>query len=122
MLNELVKIVRYGGNPEHKKHPGRFGLTPPSSPRPGKTLCDAVEIFDRETAQKLLKEGIIKGLISEQKRGGFPQNVWVVTEEGIPLEAQLENEDQGLYHAYPMAIEDPFREEIFNRWEKNAKK
>jgi len=39
-LAELAQRVNYGGNPEHKKNPGDFGLTPPADPRPGKSLCD----------------------------------------------------------------------------------
>jgi len=34
----LAQKVKYGGNPEHKKNPGDFGLSPPSDPRPGKSL------------------------------------------------------------------------------------
>ena len=44
---ELAGQVRYGGNPEHKKNPGDFGLTPPSSPRSAKSLCDSVSIFKK---------------------------------------------------------------------------
>ena len=31
-LADLSERVSYGGNPEHKKNPGDFGLTPPASP------------------------------------------------------------------------------------------
>ncbi len=48
---------------------------------------------------------------------GFPKNVWVVTEDGIPLEAQLENQETGVYHGYPMPLDDPFREKVLERWE-----
>lgn len=37
-LAKLASQVKYGGNPEHKRNPGNFGLTPPSGPRPGKSL------------------------------------------------------------------------------------
>src|SRR5271170_205021 len=40
MLNRLARVVKYGGNPEHKSDPGDFGLTPPATPKPDKTLCD----------------------------------------------------------------------------------
>ena len=29
-LDALAQRVRYGGNPEHKRNPGDFGLTPPA--------------------------------------------------------------------------------------------
>jgi hypothetical protein len=115
-LNRWVNEVHYGGNPEHKKNPGDYGLTPPSIPRPDKTLCDLAGIFKREQAINLLKEGIQKGLVSEQIRDGFPQNVWAVTEDGIALEAQLENAGNGTYHGYPMPQDDPFREKVIEKW------
>lgn len=35
---------------------------------------------------------------------------------GEPLEAQLENAEQGIYHGYPMPANDPFRNQVLNRW------
>ena len=43
--SELAEQVRYGGDPEHKRNPGDFGLTPPNGPRQRKSLCEAVGIF-----------------------------------------------------------------------------
>lgn len=117
-LNRLAHSVHYGGNPEHKINPGDFGLTPPSLPQADKTKCDIVKVFLRKEAIGLLKEGVRKGLISEQVRNDYPQNIWVVTEEGWPLEAQLENVQKGVYHGYPMAETDPFREEVMAQWNK----
>jgi len=45
LLIGLANQVGYGGNPEHKKNPGDFGLTPPSDPRLGKALCDDAGVF-----------------------------------------------------------------------------
>ena len=106
--------LRYGGNPEHKRSPGDFGLTPPASPRPLKTLCDQVHIFTRSEATRLLRAGFKKGLFSVQERNGWPQNVWAVTDAGQPLEAQLESDGQ--YHGYPMQEADPFCKEVLDRW------
>jgi hypothetical protein len=115
-LERLAAAVHYGGNPEHKRNPGNFGLTPPASPRRHKTLCDEAGIFDRDQVLKLLQQGIRLGLISEPRGADFPQNVWAVSLEGVPLEAQLENAANGTYHGYPMPEEDPFREIIISRW------
>lgn len=79
--------IQYTGNPEHKKHPGDFGLTPPSAPRLGKTLCDSVNIHTRAEAERLLREGIQRGFVSAQERGSWPQNIWAVSHAGEPLEA-----------------------------------
>lgn len=115
-LAGLGKKVHYGGNPEHKRNPGDFGLTPPSAPRSDKTLCDLAGIRAKSEAQSALRSGVLRGLISAQKRGEFPQNIWSVTADGIPLEAQLDNEEAGTYHGYPMPEADPFREVVLQAW------
>lgn len=117
-LRSLADLVNYSGNPEHKRNPGDFGLMPPSQPRADKTLCDTVSVFSRTEATRLLREGVRKGLISEREQNGYPQNIWAVTEEGWPLEAQLENAERGTYHGYPMAETDPFHEEVLARWKR----
>jgi hypothetical protein len=115
-LEQLAGNVRYRGNPEHKRNPGNFGLAPPASPRPHKTLCDEAGIFDRELALGLLQEGIRLGLVSESREAVYPKNVWAVSAEGVPLEAQLENPGNGTYHGYPMPEADPFRELVIAKW------
>lgn len=117
VADEQLFCPRYVGSPLHKRIPGDFGLTPPSAPRPAKTLCDAI-VDRKQDAQRLLSEGGRRGLVSEQQRNGWPQNIWAVTNEGVALEAQLDNEEQGTYHGYPMALNDPLREEVIKRWER----
>lgn len=108
--------ITYGGNPEHKRNPGDFGLMPPSQPRSHKSLCDVVNIFSIHEATRLLKAGVEKGLISVCESNGFPQNIWSVSNDGYPLEAQLENPEKGTYHGYPMPDTDPFRDEVLEWW------
>lgn len=115
-LERLISSIRYGGNPEHKRNPGDFGLTPPSQPRADKALCDVVHIFTRQEATSLLIAGVKKGLISEREVNGFPQNIWAVTKNGYPLEAQLNDVTRGEYHGYPMPLADPFREVVLKQW------
>jgi hypothetical protein len=115
-LADLANRACYGGNPEHKKNPGDFGLTPPASPRQGKSLCDVAQIFKREEALRLLREGIRKGMVSDREDHGWPKNVWSVTKNGIPMEAQLENPMTGCYHGYPMPGSDPLASEVLVRW------
>ena len=116
VLNRLAGSVRYRGSPLHKRDPGDFGLEPPAQPRDDKTLCDGVGIHARDVAQALLRAGVERGLISVQTRGRFPQNIWALTETGYPLEAQLENQEQGTCHGYPMPTTDPFRDLVISRW------
>jgi hypothetical protein len=117
-LELLAEKARYIGNPLHKRNPGDFGLTPPASPRQGKTLCDGC-VGDLATAIGLLKAGIRRGIISVQMRNGWPQNVWAVTEAGIPVEAELDNQTQGTYHGFPMPEADPFRDAVIERWNRS---
>lgn len=74
--------------------PNDYALTPPSDPRPGKTLCDAERPVPRAEAEALLRRGISKGMWSVHHRGSLPQNIWAVSEGGMPYEAQLENRSQ----------------------------
>lgn len=115
-LVNLASQAQYGGNPEHKRNPGDFNLTPPSGPRAGKSLCDAAEVFTRREALQLLRKGIKNGLVSDRFMGQWPKNVWSVMDDETPLEAQLESAEQGSYHGYPMQIEDPFCEEVIKQW------
>ncbi|AFT70001.1 hypothetical protein B5T_01722 [Alloalcanivorax dieselolei B5] len=116
-LVSLSDRVVYCGNPVHKRNPGDFGLSPPAGPRPGKSLCDTAAIFEKAVAGELLKEGARRGLVSRQVNNDWPQNIWAVTDDGMPLEAQLENRETGAYHGYPMPPTDPFVELVMTEWE-----
>lgn len=115
-LDELASRCSYGGNPEHKRDPADYGLTPPTNPRPGKTLCDAAGAIPLGEAEYLLKGGFRKGMVSELRCGDWPRNVWSVSESGEVYEAQLENQEQGVYHGYPMPRDDEFRTIIASAW------
>jgi len=120
--NALAKRLIYVGSPYHKRLPGDYGLTPPSEPRPDTELCDGIDppkVLKRSHAQKLLKAGVLRGLVSAQWRGDFPQNVWSIAEDGSALECQLDNEVRGTYHGYPMGMRDPFTKVVRARWEEN---
>lgn len=115
-LAASAKSVRYVGNPDHKRNPGDFGLSPPNRPRLGKTLCDTAGIFSRKEAQRLLREGIQRGVVSaEYEDGGWPRLVWAVR-DGMVLEARLDNVEQGTYHGYPLESDDPFVPKVLERW------
>jgi hypothetical protein len=118
-LESLSKTVVYKGNPAHKKHPGDFGLTPPAQPRLNKTLCDGTQV-NLQSAVRLLRAGAKLGLISIQERDGLPQNIWAVSQNGIALEAQLDNVEAATYHGYPMGSGDPLATEILARWKEGA--
>lgn len=115
-LGKLAAEVRYGGNPAHKRNPGHFGLTPLAQPRDHKSLCDSANIFNRAQALRLLRAGVERGMISAWDGTGYPKNIWSMTDDGIPLEAQLENPGNGTYHGYPLEENDDFREAVIVKW------
>ncbi|PZV11578.1 MAG: hypothetical protein DCF20_19145 [Pseudanabaena sp.] len=120
-LLALSLKAKYGGNPEHKKNPGDFKLTPPSLPRAGKSLCDSVKVFTRKVALELLKKGLKNGLVSDRFEGQWPKNIWSVMDDGTPLEAQIESSETGSYHGYPMQTEDPFCAKVIDAWSERNK-
>lgn len=115
-LASLVKRASYGGNPEHKKNPEDYGLTPPASHRPGKMLCDGERRIRKAEAERLLKDGIQHGSVSEQCVGEYPQNIWSLHDK-VVFEAQLENAEQGVYHGYPLPSDDDFVMKVKKFWE-----
>lgn len=114
--NSIADSIVYKGSPLHKRIPGDFGLTPPSSPRPGKTLCDGVEIFQVQIANQLLQNGAKKGMVSEDAEQGFPRYVWSVTDNEDVLEARCDDVIQGTYHGYPLENNDPMATIVKKRW------
>jgi hypothetical protein len=115
-LRLLAGRAGYGGNPQHKRNPGDFQLTPPFDPRQHKTLCDDAAVFKRDEAMRLLRAGIRQGLISVRDVNGWPKNVWAVSHSGVPVEAILENEVAGIYHGYAMGVGDPLAWDVRKRW------
>jgi len=117
VLEQLCENVSYEGSPYHKKDPRRFRLPTPPQPRSDKSLCDEadVSIQSESDALALLKEGISRGMISQQQKNGFPKHIWAVL-GGIPFEAILGNEVTGCYHGYPLR-RDRFGQQVLEKWE-----
>ena len=49
-------------------------------------------------------------------RNGLPQNIWAVAADGIPMEAQLENQELGTCHGYPLPTVDPLYTDVLRWW------
>ena len=115
----LAAAVRYGGNPEHKRDPGDFGLTPPRSPRRDKGHCDDIGVLRRGHATGLLREAARRGIVSRARDAGgrFPRQIWGMTPDGAAVEAMLENPSTGAYHGYPLHPDDPFRSKLAELWQ-----
>jgi len=115
-LAELAEAVDYGGHPHHKRSPGDFGLTPPASPRPNKSLCDGVGIFRRAAALDHLVDGIRHGTVSADADQGFPRHVWSLIDGVRVLEARCDNFQTGRYHGYPIETDDPMADLVIEKW------
>ena len=113
----LAEKVCYDGSPWHKRKPGDFGFDPPPKPRSDKSLYDDAGVFSKSEAERLLKEGILRGLVSKQCRNGFPQNIWAVSKSGVPVEAMLGNKVKGCYHGYPLLEGELFGQQVLEKWE-----
>ena len=114
-LEGLLRRVRYSGNPQHKRNPGDFGLTPPSAPKTGKSLCDDTGIVTKAVALSHLKEGLKRGTVCRRRNNGWPKRIWAVTAAGIVLEA-IQDSTEGSYHAYPLPPHDDIVAKVRVRW------
>lgn len=117
-LEEMAQNAKYKPSPYHKSNPSAWGLTGPSQRRPDKTICEGSGITCGRDAIELLKASIRCGMVSKQKRGNWPRNVWAIDAEGYVYEAQLSNSGTGEYHGYPMKDGDRFAETVRNEWER----
>ena len=54
-------------------------------------------------------------MISVARNNGWPKQVWAVTDDGIPMEAQRDGNDS--YHGYAMPQDDPMADIVKRRWE-----
>lgn len=115
----LHSHATYEGVPYHKRSPGDFGLEPPASPRPDKTLCDEANVTQRSMAIALLARAIDGGLVSESEgEQGFPKQLWAVDEQGQVFEAMYGGSRPGSYHGYPIRRNDPWFDEVIQAWRK----
>jgi hypothetical protein len=64
---------------------------------------------------RLLREGILKGLISPHFENGAPKYVWSVDANSRPYEAKL---GLGGYHGYMLEAEDNMAEMVLRAWAK----
>jgi hypothetical protein len=117
-LAALMDSARYVGDPEHKQNANHdFGCVPPAHHKRGKTRCDAVNIFEKSTALRLLREGIAQGLVSPYDIGTrYPKRIWAVSDEGDVLEAR--HSGNGQYHGFPVLDNSAIVDIVKKRWKK----
>ena len=112
-LDRLADTALFRPNRNHKRKmfDGSAG-----SARVDKTLCDGAWANTQERSEGLLREGIRRGMVSQQVREAWPQNVWAVDERKEVYQANLTNSGTGEYHGFPIRDEGSFRSLIRREW------
>lgn len=118
-LERIAASARYVGAAYHKLRPGNYGFVPPSNPRPHKALCDDLRPILRQEAANLLREGIIRGMVSQFEPERLPKYIWAVDEAGEVYEAKTAPVQETQYHGYRLGDNDPdMRAYILSEWKK----
>lgn len=113
-LEQMAADARYASSSYHRAVPDG-GSAP--MPRPDKTICSWRD-GRYPDALKLLRTGFRRGMVSTNKQGAWPRNVWAVDCDGTAYEAQLSNREVGQYHGYPMKMAEAFTRHVLLEWEK----
>ena len=92
------------GSAHHKSRPADYRFTPPTSPRPIKSLCDGKRIVRKGEAETLFLQGLSRGMVSRYSENGFPKYVWAVDRYGEVYEAKLGNDGRS-YHGYALSAD-----------------
>ena len=117
-LVALAGRLRYEGIAHHKLRPGDYDFSPPSNPRPSKSVCDDIRPILKDEAAKLFSDGIIKGMISKRDEDGVPKYVWAVDDSGQAYEAKRGGSTPYDYHGYRLNDDDPQRRVVLDEWKK----
>ena len=110
-LARIAAQAQYGGSALHKSKPADYGLDPPVSPRPTKSLCDGLRVVQADEARSLLLAGIHRGMVSTWPHDGLPKYVWAQDAQGEVYEAKLGG-DMRSYHGYRLGDD----EEAMKKW------
>ena len=86
-----------------------------------KTLCDGTGTNTQEASEDLLREAFRRGMVSQQVRQRWPQNVWAVDQSGEVYQANLANSATGEYHGFPIRSEGRFLAHIRAAWAERAR-
>ena len=120
-LRRLARETRYVGSALHKSKLGDYGFTPPTSPRPDKSLCDGKRIVKKREAMELFRQGLSRGMVSRYAENGFPKYVWAVDRDGEVYEAKVGGDGRS-YHGYALSAdgERDLRRWVIEEWQARA--
>ena len=120
-LDGFAATARYDGRSYHKSKPADYGLDPPASPRPTKSLCDDKRTVYLAEAKELLQRAIGLGMVSAVSDSNeLPKYAWAVDEDDEVYEAKLGNDGRH-YHGYRLSRDDKTRKWILKEWNKRTR-
>lgn len=116
----LRRQFSYEGSSKHKRWPQNYGLDPYRGERRDAMLCDAHARFDNRSMSSirsvLLARCLGAALVGDRWEGPGPKELWTVSDSGWIFEAQKTNPDTAEYHGYPMALNDPLAQDVYDRF------
>ena len=119
-LDGFADTASYDGRSYHKSKAADYGLVPPASPRPTKSLCDDKRTIRLPEARELLESAIRLGMVSaESNRNALPKYAWAVDEEGEVYEAKLGGDGRH-YHGYRLSRDDKAHKWLLKEWKKRS--
>jgi hypothetical protein len=116
---KLAQDVKYVASGHHKRNPADYGLER-TNPRPTKSLCDMLRIVRMEETMRMIRKGILCGMISDCFFGAYPKFVWCVDEDGEVYEAKTDPMTPGVYHGYRLEEDDNMRGDIKAVWKQRC--
>ena len=115
VLTRLAAQARYLGSAHHKRSLADYDFSPPTNPRPDKSLCDGSRVVRRQEAGELLREGLMRGMIGGLGASGLPKYVWSVDSRERVYEAKI-GRGRG-YHGYELGRDDDaMRQWVMEEW------
>lgn len=115
---ELAARTRFEGSGKHKLEPYAFGLKPARSDDDD-TYCDGHAGFspeDMPRVGRLLKRGMLAGLVGHIETKGDPTLIWTVDDNGWVYEGRITTATQALYHGYPLLSSDALAKIVIARY------
>jgi len=118
LREQLAGRVGYEGSGAHKADPYGWGLEPYRGRRRDRTFCDLharFAISDCERIPRLLRRGVLGGLISDHAMKGDPGMLWTIDDNGWIYELRITHQGRAIYHGYPVLPSDPLARKIIAR-------
>ena len=117
-LGAFANVASYDGRAYHKSKPADYGLDPPVSPRPTKSLCDDKRVVNLAEAKQLLGRAFALGMVSAASTAdALPKYAWAVDDDDEVYEAKLGGDGRH-YHGYRLSRDDRTRKWLLDEWKK----